>query len=140
MKIRTTGLMVLVGLTLAGWLLASPPGWWAQRGVTTNGTPNDYAAANVGQLKQLAKQAYLEMEAQLPGGAGPEITALINSWSQPPTGGVVRNDFAAVNHGQLKSVAKLFYDRLAQVGDHGAPLTSQQVYPWTADTSDDTSF
>jgi len=93
----------------------------AQRGVTTSATANDYAAANIGQLKHIAKQAYLEMEARLPAGPG-RVTALINSWSQPPAGGVVRNDFAAVNHGQLKSVAKLFYDRLAQVGDHGAPL------------------
>ncbi|MDI1248811.1 MAG: hypothetical protein PSV13_08110 [Lacunisphaera sp.] len=140
MKIVGKGLLVLGGMALTGLLAASPPAWWTQRAVTTGATANDYAAANVGQLKHVAKQAYLEMEAQLPGGAGPEVTALINSWSQPPAQDVERNDFAAVNHGQLKAVAKLFYDRLAQVGDHGHPLAPGQVYPWTTDTTDDTSF
>src|SRR5882757_1067597 len=116
MKIVSKGWLIATGLVLAGLAVASPPAWWAQRGVTTSSTANDYAAANIGQLKHIAKQAYLEMEARLPGGAGPEVTALIDSWAQPPATGVVRNDFAAVNHGQLKSVAKLFYDRLAQVG------------------------
>ncbi len=132
--------MLLGGLTVAGWLLASPPGWWAERGVTTNGAPNDYAAANIGQLKHIAKQASLEMEARLPGGAGPAVTALVASWSQPPAPGVVRNDYAALTQGQLKAVAKVFYDRLAAVGCTGHPLSPGQTYPWTADTSDDASF
>jgi hypothetical protein len=45
----------------------------------------------------------------------------------------VRNDYAALNHGQLKTVAKVFYDRLIAVG-----YTTS--YPWTTTTADDQNY
>ncbi|MBI2513265.1 MAG: VCBS repeat-containing protein [Opitutae bacterium] len=101
---------------------------------------NDYAAVNLGQVKNLAAKAVLEMNAKLPGGAGAELNALVASWQQAPPAGVARNDYAAITHGQLKALAKKFYDRLAAAGYKGPPLASGQAYPWTSTTADDTSF
>ncbi len=113
-------LSVMGGCSLA--LLADPPSWWSARGVIDAGqTTNDYAAANVGQLKNIATKARDEMEANLPGGSSTDIQTLISSFSA--TGGG-RNDFAAVNVGQAKTSAKPFYDRLIAVG-----YTTS--YPWS---------
>ena len=115
----------------AGLLLQSAqavaPEWWSTRGVLAAGRPaDDYAAANAGQLKNLAKKAAAEMNAVLPGGAGTEISTLITAWSAAPAPEVTRDDYAAVSVGQLKRVAKPFYDRLGL------------AYPWgTGVTTDD---
>ena len=141
MRFVGKGLLTAVLLGAALSLRAAPPAWWEERGVVNPGaTANDYAAANLGQVKHIAKQAALEMEARLPGGAGAEINALIASWSQPPAAGVVRNDYAVINQGQLKAIAKIFYNRLVQTGRTGAPLAPGASYPWTASTADDASF
>lgn len=100
----------------------------------------DYNAANLGQVKNIAAKAVAEMNAKLPGGAGAELNALVAAWRQSPTDGTPRNDYAAVNQGQLKALAKKFYDRLAQVGYRNQPLSGEAVYPWTSGTSDDASF
>ena len=117
-------LRVLFAL-LAGLLpllaLAAQPAWWVQRGVTSANVPaDDYAPANQGQLKNIAKAAMVEMDANLPGGAGQSIHDLVGSWSNPA---MPPNDFAPVNLGQLKNVAKPFYDRLIAEG-----VVAQ--YPW----------
>ncbi len=128
--------LVFIGITLA-----APPIWWADKEVLIPDAPAaDYTAVNMGQVKSIAAKAVAEMNERLPGGAGPGLNDLVASWSDPPAAGVTRYDYAAVNQGQLKSVAKLFYDRLAEVGYEGPPLVSGEVYPWTADTSDDNSF
>src|SRR5947207_10764267 len=82
---------------------AAAPGWWSQRGVINpNVTPDDYALANQGQLKNIAKAAVAEFDAHLPGGAGELLHTLVNGWSQS---NAQRNDFAPVNLGQLTNVA-----------------------------------
>lgn len=117
---------VIAALLFAGLLLQSAqavaPEWWAGQGViNTQHTADDYAAANVGQLKNLAQKAAAEMNSSLPGGAGAEIDTLIASWNAAPAAGVTRDDYAAVTLGQLKNVARPFYDRLS-LG-----------YPWWTD-------
>ena len=105
----------------------------------------DYAPVNQGQLKLMATAAFDELTANLPGGVGDmtgpdgtgfKLTTLINSWSklQPdgtrvPVPGKNTADFAAVNLGQLKNVALLFYDRLIEAG-----YTNQ--YPWAGSPGD----
>jgi alpha-tubulin suppressor-like RCC1 family protein len=121
-----TPLRVLLALLLCGLLplfgFAAAPAWWSERGVTVNNaTPDDYAPANHGQLKNIAKAAVAEMDAKLSGGAGPELHTLVTSWSIPSP---QTNDFAPLNIGQLKNVAKPFYDRLIAAGLANA-------YPWT---------
>lgn len=147
------GILILALLPVFLW--AQAPTWWTARGVIVSGsniTPNDYAAVNQGQLKNIATAAYKELNDNLPGGVGdmttPELmppdggvgyrlTTLIGKWSNVPMSGTnpivvnsstITNDYAAVNIGQLKTVAKPFYDRLKEVG-----YTSQ--YPWTTSTN-----
>ena len=115
-------------------IFADPPNWWANRSVTNSNTANDYAAVNQGQLKHFAVAAYLELQAAPSVGIGntnaaSELNGLILSWGSfsgttfVPAPGANTNDYAAVNLGQLKNVAKPFYDRLIEIG-----YTSQ--YPW----------
>lgn len=107
-------------------LWATAPDWWTQRGVLTDAAPDDYAAANQGQVRHIAKQAYEEMQVKLPGGAGAGLEAL---WTSPAAG---TDDYAAINIGQLKQVAKPFYDRLITAG-------LATAYPWagSSDSADD---
>ena len=101
---------------------ASAPGWWSQRAAVNSNLPaDDYALANQGQLKNIAKAAVAEFDAHLPGGAGDALHNLVSGWNQSNP---ERNDFAPVNLGQLKHVATSFYDRLIAV--HYA-----NNYPWT---------
>jgi alpha-tubulin suppressor-like RCC1 family protein len=115
-------MFVLAAVALLPLLLhGSAPSWWSSRGVLIeNATADDYAPANQGQLKNIAKAAVAEMDAKFGGGAGDELHSLISSWLTPSAS---TNDFAPVNLGQLKTVAKLFYDRLIAEG-------LVDFYPW----------
>ena len=104
-------MLVVSAVTLS----ASEPAWWGARGVLdSNRPPQDYAAANQGQVKNFARQAYLEMESILPGGAGVAISNLVNGFTD-------QDNYAPVNLGQLKTVAAPFYDRLGYSAS----------YPWS---------
>lgn len=90
---------------------------------------DDYAVINQGQLKNIALAAFRHLQLELTDGPGPEITGLIDAWTQlnadnlrVPKTSAATDDFAAVNIGQLKAVAKPFYDRL------------QRAYPWNPAT------
>jgi hypothetical protein len=127
---------LLMLMAALGLLSAAPPPWWTTQNILTpNAAANDYAAANLGQVKTIAAKAATEMDRRFPGGAGPAIASLIATWRQPPAPGVVRNDYAAVNQGQLKAVARLFYDRLAELGYQGPPLAPGKKYPWPTATT-----
>ena len=99
--------------------VSAQPLWWARRGVVV-GPADDFVAANLGQLKTLSVAAALEMDLRLPGGADSQINTLVGPWLQPAGLGVSRDDYAALTVGQLKYVAKRFYDRLGR------------SYPWSA--------
>lgn len=83
------------------------PRWWIDRGVVSTSAvgTNDFAAANMGQLKWFATNAYNELNSKLPGGAGSAIGNMVKGFS-------LQGNFCAVNMGQLKGVTKPFYDRL----------------------------
>jgi hypothetical protein len=73
---------LLAGIAVAALLpvilLAAPPQWWSTRGVTNaSAQANDYAAVNQGQLKNIAKAAVAEFDADLPGGAGDALHQLV---------------------------------------------------------------
>lgn len=116
-------------------IYANCPTWWATRDVRNEHPADDYAIVNIGQLKHVATQAAAELNQRLPGGAGTAISNLVDNWHQPPESGVIRDDYAALNIGQLKNVTKLFYDRLAQIGYAGPPLVAGQTYPWGGATT-----
>jgi RHS repeat-associated protein len=105
--------------TLSLW--ADAPTWWAERGVLNTApgvAADDYAAVNQGQVRNIAKQAYDEMKENgvvdpiaAAASTNPEDPAriLYLSWDNPSTS---IDDYRAVNIGQLKNVAKPFYDQL----------------------------
>jgi len=108
---------------------AQPPSWWTDRGVIdTNATPNDFAAVTQGQVKNIATNAYLEMEDVLPqfGGAGTAVSNLVFSFTD-------QGNYQPANLGQLKAVAAPFYDRLIAIG-------YSTNYPWAGSTNAPNDF
>jgi hypothetical protein len=114
--------ILLVALAVPSLLIAAAPPWWAERGVLDSSkAADDYSAANQGQVKHVASKAFDELQQHLPGGAGAAVAAMVSNWSSSQTGA---EDFNGISVGQLKTVAKPFYDRLIAVGYVAA-------YPWT---------
>lgn len=141
-----TGIPLLLAALLASaaGAYAAAPVWWSVPfganntvPVNSNAVDDDFAVANIGQLKTIAAgaRAMLNTRYAGSGGAGSAIDSLVAGWL---AGG--GDNYAAVNQGQLKTVAKLYYDRLAALGWHGSPLTGSNVYPWSITTADDDSF
>lgn len=112
-------------LSFAAAVWAVEPNWWTRPGRIVKDPRQfqyDYAACTVGQLKNMAAQAAAEMDASMQGGAGDDIHLMLANWLAQSNSA---NDYLLVNAGQMKAVAMLFYDRLAQVG------TWSGSYPWT---------
>jgi hypothetical protein len=131
-RVTIRGLAFIFACTALPWLLfAGPiptskpahyPAWWFERDVVMRTDTNvsnpawpthyppvdDYTAVNQGQLKHIAQQAHAELNARLPGGAGTNLTALINNFT-------TNNNYDVVNIGQVKNVAEAFYNRLIEV-------------------------
>jgi alpha-tubulin suppressor-like RCC1 family protein len=126
----------LVVVPVCVW--AAAPAWWAERGVVNpTAQPDDFAIVNQGQVKHFARQAYNELKARwLIDPAAAEASAdpndpsriLFLAWDNPQAGS---DDYLAVNIGQLKHVAKPFYDRLRQLGYTSTVLPAGQDYPWS---------
>lgn len=134
MKNRTPVASIALLISLAGCLFADEPIWWTEQGILIpNTASNDYAPANVGQLKSFAAGACQEMEDRLLGdgeGAGATVRQMVLQWLASNTTPL---NFRPVNQGQVKATAKTIYDRL---GDLGYPA----AYPWTATVADDNSY
>ncbi len=117
-------LAALISFTWTPEILAQAPSWWVSWGVVnTNYPAKDFAPANIGQLKWFATNAFKELQSNFPGGAGTSVLAVVSSFS-------AYSNFVAVNVGQLKYVAKPFYDRLIAEGYTNS-------YPWTTNTTTD---
>lgn len=121
MTINRFAFVVLAGVILAIGLSVKAgdyPGWWQTRGVvyTNSSWTNDYAAANQGQVKWIATNAFDELNAHLPGGAGSAVLDTIKNFS-------ITNNYKGINAGQLKHLAAPFYDRLIQT-------RYTRTYPW----------
>ena len=111
---------------------AADPSWWSDPSFSIwTSTPQNVengAPVNLGQLKNVADQArrYLDSRLGQADGAGAAVTALCQ-FTQA-------DNYAPATVGQLKNVAKVFYDRLGQIGYNwqtgtfGFPSTP---YPWT---------
>lgn len=109
------------------------PTWWAEFGATNTQPADDYAAANLGQLKFMAAKAAAALNSRTINGAGTQINGLIATWDAAPGSGVQRDDYAVATIGQLKTISRLFYQRLAVIGqDPGLPA---QPYPWNGSNS-----
>jgi hypothetical protein len=138
-------------------LYAPPlPDWWSNPSTRILDPANpatiedNYAPTNLGQLKHVAQQAKEHLDEHLPGGAGSAINALVESF-EPRSGqsytpsqieGFLEANYAPLNLGQLKAVAKPFYDRLqsfqydtrANLISRGIPGTWIHSYPWDSST------
>lgn len=115
-KIACVFFLLYMGILASVVYAHNGPQWWVQRGVFSGRAADDFAVANIGQLKHMASRAAAELNGKLSGGAGAAINNLVASWQQPPPVGVVRNDFAPLTTGQLKAVGELFYARLGVAG------------------------
>ncbi len=121
----TLGCWILIGRPTTG--TAEPPQWWTSQAVIVpDSIPDDFAAANIGQLKNLAVAAASEI-VSLWGESGPQINALVNSL-QTSSG----DNYAAVTVAELKAVATPFYQRLSETLFPEAP-----DYPWGDDPETD---
>jgi hypothetical protein len=146
-RVSVRGLAFIFACTGLPWLLlaapvptgkpSSYPIWWFERDVLPRSTnvanptwpthypaADDYVLVNQGQLKHVASQAYAELGARLAtvGGAGTNLTAIIGGFT-------TNNNYDLANVGQLKALAKPFYDRLMEV-----QYTTN--YPWSSGTDD----
>jgi hypothetical protein len=113
------GRRIVLAFALSSWaaglatLGAEAPEWWGVWRAIGPAAASDYAALNHGQLKTLARAAMQEFDGRLSVGvgAGPDVHAMVNAWlvAGSDAGG---RDYAAVNIGQLKTVALPYYQRL----------------------------
>ncbi|WP_309400920.1 right-handed parallel beta-helix repeat-containing protein [Cerasicoccus maritimus] len=141
---------IIICVIYSAITVAAAPDWWVDRDVATPppiapGEPEfdqvlydawmegNYSPALQGQAKQLAKQAYFEMEAISPGSAGEEIEALVLGFSTD-----LENNYKPLLLGQLKMIAKVFYDRFYEIGYAPNGITLHDVndywYPWDDET------
>ncbi len=126
------------------------PAWWNDETDTdiidNNASKNDFGPANLGQLKNVAKNAQLHMDNSLTsiGGAGTEITTMVGNFIE-----VSAANSNAINLGQLKNIATPYYDRLVSIGyDTRANLIARgfpeedlpSFYPWDPATPTDINY
>ncbi len=118
------------------------PDWWEDTAyqVTNGNTRADSAIATIGQAKHVVKQAYLYLETELGEyGVGSELNSLyaqfcVSAPSNPDS------DKYVLTIGQLKYLAKPFYDRLnaADVSYDTASMNPEDgIYPWSDAQTDD---
>lgn len=133
---------------------SSAPQWWEERGVvesvegenSAQAHAKNYEAANVGQLMYIAKRAAEELNEKAEGGAGEAVNSMVAGFPTYNAGNPDAN-YAVLNIGQLKNVAKPFYDRLwelsaanegsvnfpsSMVFVSGGTDSGNHKYPWAA--------
>jgi hypothetical protein len=121
--------ILTISIIAATALAQVVPSWWYTRNVLApNSVADDYAAVNQGQLKHLARQTVAEFNARLPGGAGDDLNALVDSWLSPSAS---VDDFQVVTVGQLKALGVPFYKRLDQVRLMMVPDWAPIMVPWS---------
>jgi|GEM_PF-5829976 len=144
---------LLTASLLAASSQAAPPAWWSDSQTQIlAGTSDNHAVANLGQLKYVAKQAekYLNLKLAPAGGAGDTIRQMVSNfeplegqeYTEAQIAALRKENYAPINLGQLKAVAKPFYDRLqvlycdpkAMLITHGYPSNWGFLYPWNPAT------
>ena len=116
-------LLGVLGTGVSNAVAGTAPAWWINAGVLDTNAPADFAPANKGQAKYFAFKAWEMLDATLPGGAGIALSNQVQAFS-------LFDNHVAVNLGQLKTLARPFYDRLGYFNQ----------YPWTETTADDRDY
>ena len=109
---------------------SADPGWWSQHllNPVLSGQPaENKAVVLVGQFKNIVRVARLELEADLPGGAGSELTGLVQQWDAAP---IHPDNRKPILIGQAKNITSMVYDRLLEE-------RFIDKYPWTDTPTDD---
>ena len=148
---RKDFLSTLIGfLILPQLALSQQPGWWEDQGIfNTAGIGGDHSPANIGQAKNVAKKALATISAQNNTLATQIETVIGPAVLTPPTttpGFQAQKGVLLI--GQLKNLAKPFYDKLAKHDGVWLALERQRIgtkhprsiYPWTFVTGDDSDF
>jgi len=139
MKPPITLCLLILSSTFA---FGAQPDWWTDYSLVDGSARQDSAIATIGQAKHVIQKAYLYLEAELSevGGAGAEVTSLYNNYCTTAPGHS-SDDLQLLTIGQLKYLAKPFYDRLnsATVDFKTSAMNSASSdhYPWTVDNQDD---
>ena len=138
---------------------AADPDWWAERGVKSTSASSNLSPANIGQAKHMASMALAELEGILSPAdhqslvAG--VSAVVNL--QAPVPAEQREaQRAPLLNGQLKAIAKPFYDTLRSVDpawlatqmeerqlrvlEPGSNPPAYSPYPWSVAATDDSNF
>jgi hypothetical protein len=122
--------IALLLLTLRAY--APPPAWWTEPATQIidddpNVVVDNYAPANIGQLKNISRKAWEHLNAALEAVGGAKFGK--------PTWSGTTDNYAPANIGQLKAVAKPFYARLHAVGYDANYYLKQRGYPegWAFD-------
>ena len=109
-------------LAQSSHLSGADPGWWATRGVTTAASPSNKSPATIGQAKHMVSKALAELQARLPAAdysaLQTEVAAVVNL-ALPVTPADFEKQRAVLLVGQVKALAKPFYDRLRILDPHG---------------------
>jgi|GEM_PF-3640147 len=143
---RRLGIITLsLALSAVSMLLGANPAWWTATDTkiidpnASHAVSENYAPANLGQLKKVATQAKKYLDPLLP--ANVQKTAVEAKLAEfAPDNGVaftaaeLAANYAPLNLGQLKATAKPFYDWINSAGGSTLP------YPWTATTTDDANY
>lgn len=149
----------IIGLSvlLAGvpCLEAQAPAWWAAKGVTNSQVENNKGPANIGQAKHMVKQALAalrDVNSQAADAVEAEVLQLLGSEGLTPPANPdaawYETQKGVLLNGQLKALAKPFYDELNTLD--ASSLESERIrlgtnitgsiYPWTGTSSDDSHF
>lgn len=154
-------LLFLIPGTLLAFLSASPaadPAWWTTRGVKTASPASNLSPATVGQAKHMAAMALAELELRIPPEDFDVLEAAVNAVVNLEKPVPLPPDWNEKHRipllsGELKALAKPFYDRLRAMDadwiDHQMlrldlkriePDSSPFVYspyPWSETSTDD---
>lgn len=147
----------ILAVLIAGSICAHAgnPSWWTEGDVidpaASHAVSANYAPVALGQLKNMAVHAKEHLDINYPGGAGSAIDDMVEgfepvdgvTYTGPELAAIQANQYKAINLGQLKAVAKPFYDRLDAIGydtnknlrERGYPNTWSYIYPWNPSTS-----
>lgn len=138
---------------------ASDPVWWATRGVITAAPQSNLSPATIGQAKHMVSMALAELQPRVSTASFQALQAdvsTIMSLATPSTQADFTKQKQILLVGQLKAVARPFYDRLRALDapwvnqkmyqssicilEPGSNPLSYSPYPWTIATNDDSNY
>ena len=148
--------LLLAAVTAAS---ATDPAWWTARAVKTTAPASNLSPATIGQAKWMASQALAELQTHLSTqeyqSLQTDVAAIVN-FSFPQTQAEHDNQRNVLLSGQLKAMAKPFYDHLralnpawvkgkmylanSRVIEPGSSPLAFSRYPWSESAADDTNY